>query len=883
MGYAKGEDSHIQEAVLNLRARAARSAWDGRPILQRWIEDIPELPPMRSLGGGPCGLYPSMETALAEKFDLWAKEWRRFAKLELAEESAATCEVLRNVPAKSLEKQGKAIVNLMAIDDDVIWYGKHLIKFKKASKKPNSAAMFNRGDILGIFDHQKEYHLPITSSGEAIVSGVVHDCTDGEIVLSLGENQYQDFVTTKTPLSDHHFSLAITGCDVTSDRRGDLFEDIELHLRAPGNMSQALMFKVLMEDEAPPERSEAHEIVMTKIEPYLSQLNPSQRLAVRKSIADHPCYCIHGPPGTGKTMTIMAMIRSLVAMEYKVLATAPSNTAVDNMMEAIAVGGSLRMIRLGHPSRIQESLHSHSFEDRAAAQLSLDPVYTMLKAEVAGELKKLRELKKKPSLYAMSQKLRKRIGWLRYLIRCRQQEIGDKILEESDVVFSTCVSAANDVLVEFAKKRGKAPFDFVIIDEAGQVVELDCWIPILRGTRLIMAGDPSQLAPTVKSKANIERGRGVSLLSRVMKQFPQIVHMLTVQYRMHPLIMGWSNQAFYDGQMEAADCCHTRALPGDGKVLQWLDTQLIDGKEFHEDLKKRPTRAPFKKLNKRKILGGSKSNVGEALICLKYLEALCAMGVNTATGCQKSVGLISPYKDQVLTMKNLIDDNFTLTSLMKSQLKVSTVDCFQGQEKDIIIVSLVRSNSSGSIGFLEDSRRLNVAFTRAKSLLVVVGDSDTVCAESETLKSMLQYIGANGEIISPLKYVSVGEVRELRVARGQEEENAGDQGAKSQDAMRGKQGNKRAKHSGALNRKRRDVVLSEFIDSMQKLNIGWSRPRQCGDQTNKDMAPASEARKGSLVTSAFNPKMCKEPLTTGRQLQTHHSHEAKRLWQKISE
>ncbi len=425
------------------------------------------------------------------------------------------------------------------------------------------------------------------------------------------------------------------------------------------------------------------------------QLNDSQNEAVESILAAEDIAIVHGPPGTGKTTTLVEAIVRLSKREKQILVCAPSNAAVDLLVERIAARG-VNTLRIGHLSRVTEGVVEHTLDGKAANH---------------SDAKRIKQLKKEAQEYRdMAGKYKRNFGHserqqrrmlqdearrLRDDANVLEQHIVDDLLSNAKVICTTLIGANNRTL------EGKT-FSTVVIDEAAQGLEAACWIPIRKAERVVLAGDPYQLPPTVKSDEAARQGLTKTLIERGIEKFPD-VSLLRVQYRMHEAIMGFSNQQFYEGQLEAHESVRGALLDIESNTpVEFVDTA---GCGFDEE---QPGSSP------------SRINPEEADLLFTHLRGLISEMANPH---DLSLAIISPYKRQVELLRELIEEQAELKFLAAS---INTIDAFQGQERDVVYLSLVRSNDRGEIGFLGDTRRMNVAMTRAKRKLVIVGDSATI-------------------------------------------------------------------------------------------------------------------------------------------------------------
>lgn len=451
----------------------------------------------------------------------------------------------------------------------------------------------------------------------------------------------------------------------------------------------------------------------------VATLNPSQNKAVRNILAAKDVAIIHGPPGTGKTTTLVEAVKLTLQNEKQVLVTAPSNTAVDLLTERLAKKG-LRVLRIGNPARIDDDLMSYSLE----AQISQHSDYKFLRKlrknaeeyrQMANKYKRnfgKDEREQRKLLFAETYKMLNEATIL-------EKYIVDSLLNQAQVITATLVGSVN----KFIKFRR---FSTVFIDEAAQALEPACWIPIGKADRIVLAGDHCQLPPTVKSLEAAKAGLATTLFEKLMSQ-EHISVMLQTQYRMHEQIMNFSNTQFYKGEL-LADASVKQHLLADN------DTELANPVEFIDT-------AGCSFDEKVIAEGQSKYNPDEATLLIKHLQQLLEYLHNVHPQVLEvplSVGIISPYKAQVTHLIEQIRQHPDLQDYQQF-IQINSIDGFQGQERDIIYISLVRSNEKSQIGFLSDTRRMNVALTRARKKLVVIGDSATL-GTNPFYKDFLDYI-----------------------------------------------------------------------------------------------------------------------------------------------
>jgi ATP-dependent RNA/DNA helicase IGHMBP2 len=501
----------------------------------------------------------------------------------------------------------------------------------------------------------------------------------------------------------------------SSDRlRLDLSPDEVTRKRQAGAMQSAAKAKgrhAQMRDLLLGEREPTFHSNMKPPKDISQRLNASQHDAIRHALTANDLAIIHGPPGTGKTTTVVEVIRLLVARGQRVLACAPSNTAVDNLLERLLAVGE-PAVRLGHPARVSEDLRQHSLDALVGRHESMMVVHQMMREAEQIERKADRYTRGRPAPGQRGQQRQEARELKRHARLLEKQAIND-LLKDARVICAT--TTFDDSVLDDLR------FDVLVIDEACQSVEPGCWVPLHRADRLILAGDHLQLPPTILSDAAKKEGYAISMMERLVNHYGDLVtRQLTVQYRMHESIMGFSSQHFYDNTLIADDSVRAHVLSDLPRIQSELISDdpvtFIDtaGTGWQEEIEPE---------------GLSKRNPDEGRLVLKQVNALCEAGVSPS-----DIAVIAPYAAQVRWLReNAIYDH----------LEIDTVDGFQGREKEAVVISLVRSNPIGEIGFLSDARRMNVALTRAKRKLIIVGDSATLGADP-FFQSLLQWIEETG-------------------------------------------------------------------------------------------------------------------------------------------
>lgn len=432
-------------------------------------------------------------------------------------------------------------------------------------------------------------------------------------------------------------------------------------------------------------------------------LNASQEKAVNEVLWAKDVAVVHGPPGTGKTTTLVEAIFETLRRESQVLVCAQSNMAVDWISEKLVDRG-INVLRIGNPTRVNDKMLSFTYERRFEAHPDYPQLWSIRKA-----IRELRQQRKHAdSWHQKMDRLKSRATEMELRIR-------SSLFGEARVIASTLTGAANRVL------EGEK-YSTLFIDEAAQALEAACWIAIRKAGRVILAGDHCQLPPTVKSIMALKGGLGKTLMERIVENKPETVTLLKMQYRMNEQIMKFSSEWFYHGMVESAPTVSHRGILDYDTPMMWIDTAECDGKE------------EFVGENFGRI------NRAEAELTLQTLQQyLEKIGKQRILEESIDVGIISPYRAQVqLLRKELRKREFFRP--YRHLLTVNTVDGFQGQERDIILISLVRSNDGGDIGFLRDLRRMNVAITRARMKLIILGSSETMTSHP-FYKKLYEYVG----------------------------------------------------------------------------------------------------------------------------------------------
>lgn len=465
-------------------------------------------------------------------------------------------------------------------------------------------------------------------------------------------------------------------------------------------------------------------------------LNPTQERAVNEVLWAKDVAIVHGPPGTGKTTTLVEAINETLMRESQVLVCAQSNMAVDWISEKLVDRG-INVLRIGNPTRVNDKMLGFTYERRFESHPDYPQLWAIRKA-----IRELRKNRKKGSenYHQKIERLKSRAAEI-------EIRINAELFGEARVIACTLVGSAHRLL-EGMK------FGTLFIDEAAQALEAACWIPMRRASRVILAGDHCQLPPTVKSIAALRAGLGKTLMERIAENKPEVVTLLKIQYRMNDEIMRFSSDWFYGGKVESAPQIKYRSVLDYDHPITWIDTSneenqiTIEGEDAPED--SASTSSSVSAANQNSDLNFKEQFVGESFGRINKAEAeltlLTLAEYFTKIGKQRvleesiDVGIISPYRAQVQYLKKLIK-KYEFFKPYRRLISVNTVDGFQGQERDVILISLVRSNDEGQIGFLKDLRRMNVAMTRARMKLFILGNKDTM-TKHPFYKKLWEYVKA---------------------------------------------------------------------------------------------------------------------------------------------
>ncbi|XP_052076083.1 DNA-binding protein SMUBP-2-like isoform X25 [Mytilus californianus] len=629
--------------------------------------------------------------------------------LERETEIEETRILTEKLPPKELQRRGVCLLKLKISGRKTGLYGRTILSFEASGGiKEFPSHNITSGDIVGLCQSSSDQQTD--SAG----SGIITRVSQTEINVAFDESQ--DLFSLD---DDALYKLTKLANDVTYKRIKNALNRLSQGHSQPCSHLASVLFQ---ESELSPPL-ESKEIYYIN-----SDLDESQKEAVRFALGQPEIAVVHGPPGTGKTTTIIEIIIQAVKQGKKILACAPSNIAVDNLVERLA-SNKQKIVRLGHPARVLKHIQKYSLD--AILSTSDD---TRLVEDVRSDMDKAMSKLKKTRDKGERQRLRQDMKSLRKELVQREQTAIKQILKKADVVLATMTGASADGPLKLLDDKH---FDLGVIDECSQAIEAACWIPLLKVPRCILAGDHLQLPPTILSHEAAKTGLETTLMERVLGLYDnQIMRMLTTQYRMNQVIMQWSSDQLYDGKLVAHPSVSDhllRDIPG-----------ITDNEETSEPLLLIDTAGcEMYELDLPEEI--SKGNEGEADIVATHVEKLISYGLK-----QDDIAVIAPYNLQVELLRLRLSSNYP-------KVEVKSVDGFQGREKEAVVISLVRSNPKGEVGFLAEKRRINVAITRARRHLMVICDSETV-GHDKFLKSLVEYMTCNGEVQTAHQYIEDGVV-----------------------------------------------------------------------------------------------------------------------------
>ena len=663
----------------------------------------------------------------------FVKEQLENLEMERKEEESASISRISNYSAKQLESLGVCIRKLDLVETVYSSYGKYLCQFQKRTnsdfENKISKYKFDSGDVVGLFQYGDKIHE------KPLYKGIVSQFNSKKIVVAFDEEIEEETLPK-------NICLVQLVNQITYDRIKNGLEKLK---QMEFNEKSLNLINVLFEVFEPTfNESNERKNYIKNLTFFNNELNESQKDAVRFALEVNEIGLIHGPPGTGKTTTIVEVILQLVKLGNKILVVAPSNIAVDNIGEKLIqyksklsgknsnINLNFDLCRIGHPARLLPSVISNCLDTKVENSDNTQFVKKVKREmdKIKRELQKI-DYREKEKKFQLKQELKDK----REDIKGSYKNTVFDIYRKANIILSTCISSGENYLSMAISKEN--PFDYIIIDECAQGTEGLCWVPILQGKKAILAGDHLQLPPTIKSK-NAEYVLSYTLFDRMISTYgDKVTRLLNTQYRMNEKIMKFSSQELYEDKLIADDTVKNHTLKdliserykNDKNILEEInsyddfgifDKPLVllntSGLEFFET-KDPETLSSF--------------NVGETDLCKRMVDYL----KDKLKAENKDIGIITPYSAQVSNLSHKI------TQDEYRGLEISTVDGFQGREKEIIILSLVRSNQKNQVGFLSDKRRLNVAITRPRRMLIVIGDIDTITNGNEKENSFLKNFG----------------------------------------------------------------------------------------------------------------------------------------------
>ena len=655
----------------------------------------------------------------------YLNKYENLVELEREEEMRRHEREIKHLSGYEREEKGRAILHLRGRDEGQGLAGKFLVKFMrnhKGEELPDNEISI--GDLVMLSKNE-----PLNDDNP---TGTVVEQTNYSVTVAF-DNKPLGFVYGK----DLRMDLYVN--DITFQRMLDALEELR---GATGRLDE-LKDKLLG-------FSEMNFAETPEIDFFNERLNQSQQEAVQSALAADDFFLVHGPPGTGKTTTAIEILQQAVEEEQDILATADSNTAVDNIVERL-VEQDVEVLRVGHPVRVNPLLREHTLdyviEEHPKYQKAVElreKAYDLLDQQDEhthpsgkwrrgmsnGQIKSLAE-DGKGSRGVPAEKIQDMAQWLKLQdkidelfekVERLEDEAVQELIDRADVVCSTNSTAGSEVL-------SGQEFDLLVVDEATQSTEPSALIPLTKAKKAVLVGDHKQLPPTILNEEAKQKGLAKSLFERLLEVHGTgIKQVLSLQYRMNQDIMNFSNREFYDGQLEAAS-----------EVKDWqlsdLEIELPEGNAPSEKVLNQDQVIAFLDTCGMEVTEHSKKdstsvqNQMEAELVAEIAAEISRTGIDLT-----EVAVITPYKDQVELINKLIPQD---------EIEVDTVDGFQGREKEVIIFSLVRSNERNNIGFLKDIRRLNVSLTRAKKKLIMIGDSETI-ASHQVYNNLTNYVEKTG-------------------------------------------------------------------------------------------------------------------------------------------
>ncbi|XP_035395350.1 DNA-binding protein SMUBP-2 isoform X1 [Cygnus atratus] len=639
----------------------------------------------------------TVEAAAERQLELLREE----REAELAESRAWQ----ENVSLKELQRRGVCLLKLQATNQRTGLYGRLLVTFQPRKYDSDAELPYNSfgpGDILGLYDS--------VGQGDPLSTGIVTRVTSKAVTVAFEESRDGMLSLDR----ESSYRLLKLANDVTYNRLKKALNTLKQYRGGPASG----LIDVLFFSSDPTSFSETKPLKF-----YNDLLDTSQREAVSFSLAQRELAIVHGPPGTGKTTTIVEIILQAVQQGLKVLCCAPSNIAVDNLVERLA-GYKAHILRLGHPARLLEPIQRHSL-DAVLARSDSAQIVADIRKDIDQAFAKSRKAQDKGERSHFLSEIKA----LKKELKQREETAMTAALTHASVVLATNTGASSDGPLKLLPEDH---FDLVVIDECAQAVEASCWIPLLKAPKCILAGDHKQLPPTIISHKAAASGLSLSLMERLIERYGEkIVKMLTVQYRMHEAIMQWASSEMYSGRLTAHPSVAQhllKDLPGVTSTeettipLLLIDTAGCGLLELEVEDEQ------------------SKGNPGEVQLAGLHIQALVEAGVKA-----QDIAVVAPYNLQVDMLREHLCHRYP-------ELEIKSVDGFQGREKEAVVLSFVRSNRKGEVGFLAEDRRINVAVTRARRHVAIICDTRTVSSQG-FLQRLVAYFSQHGEVRTAFEYL----------------------------------------------------------------------------------------------------------------------------------
>uniref|UniRef100_A0A8C5WH06 DNA-binding protein SMUBP-2 n=1 Tax=Leptobrachium leishanense TaxID=445787 RepID=A0A8C5WH06_9ANUR len=610
-----------------------------------------------------------------------------------------------NVSLNELQRKGVCLLKLQVSSQRTGLYGRLLVTFA-ARKHTHDGVLpsnsFGSGDIVGLYDSN--------SPSEPLATGIVAGISQKTINVAFDDSQNESL----TLGAECSYRLLKLANDVTYKRIKKALITLGQYHGGPASN----LIDVLFCSSSP-----GSAVQSGSLDFFDASLDDSQKAAVEFALGQREVAIVHGPPGTGKTTTVVEIILQAVKQGLKILCCAPSNVAVDNLVERLSASKE-KILRLGHPARLMESLQGYSL-DAVLARSDNAQIVADIRKDIDQTFAKMKKINRKEERHG----LRNEIKSLRKELKTREEMAMTETLKRANVILATITGSS---LAGPLKLLPDNYFDVVVIDECAQALEASCWISLLQAKKCVLAGDHKQLPPTILSHKAAENGLSLSLMERVIERLgDSVVKMLTVQYRMHRSIMQWASQELYGGKLFAHSSVAQhllKDLPGVSPTEETaVPLLLIDTAHcglFEIEMEDEQ----------------SKGNPGEVRLVDLHIQALTKAGVKPG-----DIAVIAPYNLQVEMLRECLRQRYP-------ELEIRSVDGFQGREKEAVVLSFVRSNSKGEVGFLAEDRRINVAVTRARRHVAMICDSHTV-GNHKFLKDLVAYFHQHGEVRTAFEYL----------------------------------------------------------------------------------------------------------------------------------